>query len=559
MSVSTDQAPNPMVAVNTDLATALDELKRTHGAYEKAADYASGEVSEVFASVRLRRALRRSGLTYQFNLAKTPITAVVERLKITSITSEDETQKPLIEQLWDDNKFSLQGTNILRKACTFGDAYVLVWPDDDATDSGEGMSKRVNMFFQDPRTCRVFYDPENPLRVAFGVRKWKDTSTTVDDPQAASEDKPLWRVDLYYDDRIEQFISRPGTNGDKAEDYVPCYTQDQDGDTDGPIGHILDNPYGMPIFHLKTDADEYGEPEHAGFYSTQDAIHKLLLTHLSGVEYQSFNQRWALLNDDSDSSEPADLSEGYFAIDMQDIGTTRNVNGDAQSQFQGGPDSVFVSNGIKQFGQFDASDPSVIFEPLKEYIALGALATTTPLYRFQPGGQPPSGESLKIMDKPFVFKVDNRKLSFGQTLKDMYEFGLKILGVAEPAVVVNWAPSETSDSISDWELAQAKQASGIPAEVTWRENGYTDDQISEWELDGEAALPQKVALLQQTGAAVAQFATAVAAGILSPPQVQRVISKLIGDIADDDTTATPTSSAEPVKPPEPVGPAEPAE
>jgi hypothetical protein len=539
VSISTDEAPNQMVTVNADLSTALTELKQHHGGYSKAEDYAAGEVSEVFASVRLRRALRRSGLTYQFNLAKTPITAVVERLKITSITSEDETQKPLIEQLWNDNKFSMQGTNIMRKACTFGDAYVLVWPDDEHDDEQDdsGVVKRVNIFFQDPRTCRVFYDPENPLKVAFGVRKWKDTSSTAatDDTQAASENKPLWRVDLYYDDRIEQYISRPGTNGDKPEDYVPCYTQDQDGDTDGPIGHVLDNPYGMPIFHLKTDADEYGEPEHAGFYSTQDAILKLLLTHLSGVEYQSFNQRWALMNDDSDSSEAADLSEGYFAVDMQDIGTTRNMNGDAQSQFQGGPDSLFMSTGIKQFGQFDASDPSVIFDPLKEYIALGALTTCTPLYRLQPGGQPPSGESLKIMDKPFVFKVDNRKLSFGQTLKDIYEFGLKILGIADPAVVVNWAPSETSDSLSDWELAQAKQAAGIPDEVTWRENGYTDDQISEWQQDGEAALPRKVALLQQAGGAVASFATAVAAGILSPEQVQVVISKLIGDISDDDT------------------------
>ena len=533
-----------MQASNADLSTALKELKRTHGGYDKAEEYADGEVPEVFASVRLRRALRRSGLTYQFNLAKTPITAVVERLKITSITSEDETQKPLIEQLWDDNKFSLQGTNILRKACTFGDAYVLVWPDDDQDvgDEGgadEGVVKRVNIFFQDPRTCRVFYDPENPLRVAFAVRKWKDTSTTTDDPQAAGDNKPLWRVDLYYQDRIEQYISRPGTSGDRPEDYVPCYTQDQDGDTDGPIGHVLDNPYGMPIFHLKTDADEYGEPEHAGFYSTQDAIHKMLLTHLSGVEYQSFNQRWALLNEDSDSSEAADLSEGYFAIDMQDIGTTRNMNGDAQSQFQGGPDSVFMSTGIKQFGQFDASDPKVIFEPLKEYIALGALSTCTPLYRFQPGGQPPSGESLKIMDKPFVFKVDNRKLSYGQTLKDIYEFGLKILGVAEPAVVVNWAPSETSDSVSDWELAQAKQASGIPAEVTWRENGYTEDQISEWETDGEAGLPQKVALLTQLGQAVASFATGVAAEIITPEQVSRIIAKVMGDVADDDTNPDP--------------------
>lgn len=517
-----------------DLKQALDSLKQAHPRYDTAEDYYCGEVAEQFASLRLRRALWRSGLTYQFGFAATPVDAVVERLQITSITSEDEKAQQAIEQVWRDNQLGLQATNVMRKACTFGDAYVLVWPDDD--EPGQ-----VNVFYQDPRTVRVFYDSDNPLKIKFAVKRW--TLGTGDGDVVSTRHKrseqPV-RLDLFYDDRIEQYVTQPGAKGDKPSDYVP-YLGDIDDDDDGPTGHILPNPFGMPIFHFKTDADEYGTPEHKGFYSVQDAIHKLLLTHMSGVEYQSFNQRWALMDENSDSTDPADLDEGRFAIPMDDIGTTVPLNGVARSQLEAGQDTVMMAGGIKAFGEFNASDPKVIFDPVDRYLGYGAHITRTPMSRFQMTGGQPAAESLKIIDRPFVFKVHNRQMSFGQTWKNVFEFALKILAVANPMVEITWAPVETSDSLTDWQTAAAKQAAGVPVAQTLMENGYTDAQVSEWGDDGEATLDRRLDQLVKFGEAMASLAPAEAAGLITSDQVQAVVVALIGDMqaeaSGDDSTA----------------------
>lgn len=528
MTITSDNPVNPLAyGGNPDLTTALKGLKDSHHGYDTAEQYYDGVVPEQFASLRLRRALIRSGLTYQFGFAATPVDAVVERLSITSITSEDDAQQQAIEAVWKANKLGLGSVNVHRKACTFGDAYVFVWPDDEDPT-------QVNVFFQDPRTCRVYYDPENPLKVLFAVKKWILGSPEQSLAAAHGQSKPPVRMDLMYGDRIEQYVSRVGTEGSKAEEFVP-FTGDIDDDDDGPSGHVLDNPYGqVPIFHFRTDADEYGTPEHRGFYSAQDAIHKLLLTHLSGVEYQSFNQRWALMNDDSDSSDPASLDEGRFAIPMSDIGTTQPIAGEAQSQLQGGPDSLFMSSGIKQFGEFNASDPKVIFDPVDKYLAYGAHITRTPISRFQMSGGQPAAESLKIVDRPFVFKVDNRKLSFSQTWQDAIEFALKILGFADPSVEITWAPSETSDSLADWETAQAKQNAGVPVEQTLKENGYTDEQVSAWDQDGEATLARRLDQLVKFGDAMGALAPAQAAGLITEEQVQAVVQAILGDMQDTD-------------------------
>lgn len=140
-------------AHNQDLINALADMKRAAGGYEKAWRYFEGETAEVFASIRVRRMLARWGMNFDLNFAKTPVNAVAERLKVTSVTAEDDDLNEQIQKLMDDNQFQLQGSNIMRKASTFGDAYVLVWPEiKDGVETG-----RVNIFYQDPRLVRVFY------------------------------------------------------------------------------------------------------------------------------------------------------------------------------------------------------------------------------------------------------------------------------------------------------------------------------------------------------------------------------------------------------------------
>jgi hypothetical protein len=291
----------------------------------------------------------------------------------------------------------------------------------------------------------------------------------------------------------------------------------------------------VPVFHFRTDADEYGEPEHKDFYSIVDILHKLALGHMSGVDYQAFPQRYALMMDDTDTTEAERLDSGLYSFEMQEQGTTENYGGEGRSQFKADPGSVWMAEGIKSFGQFDVSDSKNFTDPMEFYLRCGATISNTPLHYFDPSGQTPSGESLKTAEAPFVKKVETRKDSFGDTLRQIFSFALKLLGNPDVRVVVTWKPSASTDDQSTWTVAKMKQEAGVPTEQTLVEAGYTDTQVAEWEADGEMNLPQKVSLLEQIGQAVASLSTGVAAGVIDGSVVQALIAKVMGDVADDDT------------------------
>lgn len=509
-----------------DLSQALKAMKDSCPAYDKAEQYYEANVPELFASQRLRRAMLRSGINFQLNLAKVVVESVVDRLEMSSITSDDQSgPDDLIQEVMEANKFDLQGTNVMRKACYFGDAYVIVWPKDNAT--APYAPEDIAIWYQDPRTVRVFYADDNPLEVEYAAKRWSENGRV--------------RLDLYYADRIESYVSKKGTKGTLPVDFEPTTgtnrdDSDADEDDDNPA-HITPHDFGrVPVFHFKTTADQYGVPEHKDFYTVTDIVHKLATGHMAGVDYQAFPQRYALIDPDSDASDAARLDEGLYSFEMQQAGTTEDYGGEGRAQFKADPGSVWMAEGIKAFGQFDVADAKNFTDPMEFYVRLGATITNTPLHYFDPSGDAPSGESLRTAEAPFVKKVHNRKLSFGDTWREVFTFVLQLLGHQDAKVVVHWAPSESNDDESTWTIAAAKQAAGVPREQTLMEAGYTPTQVEEWEQAGESGLPQKVALMLQIGEAVASFATGVAAQVITPDQVNAIITGLIGDIADDDST-----------------------
>lgn len=538
--MTVDVAPEmpglPEVApVNPDLDDALSEMKAAAGDYEKAERYYDGDTPEIFASIRVRRMLARWGMNFNFNFAQTPVNAVAERLDVTSITSEDESLNPVLQQVMDDNQFALQGSNVMRKASTFGDAYVLVWPE----IAGGEQTGRVNIFYQDPRLVRVFYRDDNPLQVKFAIKRWqvgKGLPKTTRAQMALNKpaDLPPIRVDLYYPDRIERYVSKKGSKGTEAEDFVPYHgDEDDDGDSDWVGGPVLPNPYGVvPMFHFKTDADDYGTPEHKGFYAVQDMIHKLINNFAVVIDYQSFPQRVALMMDGSDSTEPAAVDEGYFAIDYEQEGITYPLAGEAQSQMSADPASIWYLQGIKSIQTLDPADPTSFTGPINDLITWGAQITTTPLNRFSPGGNPASGESLKIVDAPFVKKIDTRKLSYGTTWKAVFEFALIVLGHQDPVVTVSWAPSASADNLADWQVAKAKQDAGVPVSQTLAENGYPADKIDSWMAQGQADLPQRLSNLGVVGEFLANAGAAAAAGLVDQNLVGQILTSIMGDLGD---------------------------
>jgi Phage portal protein, SPP1 Gp6-like len=527
----------PSQAPTSDLELALDELGHAMGGYRVAEEYYEGTRAEVFASVRLRRAMAKTGAAFKFNFAKKAVQAVVERLEIASVDSTTPGAKALIDDLWKDNKLTRQSKQIMRRASEYGDAYVIVWPSADTDWDGDGI-RNVDVFYNSPQSVRIFYDAENPQIKAFAIKQWV----------LAAQKKV--RVDLYYPDRIEKYVSKQGVLHPKAADMVQFYdTDDSDDEQDidaGP-GWPRPNPFGeIPIFHFRND-DPYGTPEHEGFYGTQDSLRKLVLSHMAGVDYQAFPQRYALADGTADSSELAAGDEDLFQFAL-DTGATSRA-GDPQSQLSADAGSVWWLQGVKGVGQFDPADPATFTDPMTLYLRFGALITDTPLSRLDPTGAVESGESRRAANEPFTKKIEDRQESYGDTWCETVEFALKVLGIDDAEVTVRWKSAGVIDDESGWQTLLLKLQAGLPPKQAFMEAGYSQDQVDDWFGDGDDEQID-AELLLKLAQALGALAPAVSTGVIDDQQAQRMLAALMGDLL-----GSPAPQPDPAElPPAPVPP-----
>lgn len=540
----------------SDLQVALDELAAAYPAYEMAEEYFEGTYGEYFASIRARRAMARTRSSFRLNFARGPVRAVADRLEIASITADDAEANKVLAALWDANELDLEAPSIHEKACEFGDCYGIVWPspapdDEDEdyadealgdevgdvdpadTDDGDGFTD-VDIFYNSPLSVRIFYDPENPRKKAFAIKRWLLSNT-----------KQV-RVDLYYRDRIERTISKSGVTNPDATQLEPYTGDGQDA--------VLDNPFGeIPVFHWR-NARPYGRPAHIDFYGAQQAIHKLIISHMSGVDYQSLPQRYAIGDPDADSSEAADTSEDAFAF-PDELGGTREVD-DPQSQLSGEPGSLWWLQRIKAVGQFAEADPEVFLKPTGFYLRGGAQLSETPMRLMDPNGNPPSGESVRMEDAPFTKKVESYQRFLGSTWRAMSCFALKIAG-RDPArpelpgrfekvkVKVQWKSAAIVDDLAGWQMVVAKINAGMPVKQAFLEAGYIQDQVDDWfGADGPGDdIPQKVDQLMKIAGALQAFSAAAATGLFSEEEIRTVIIAFLGEVGIDTTGETNGSPA----------------
>jgi len=521
------------LAVNPDLMEGLQVLANSLPDYHRAEMYYEATNPEFFASIRLRRALERTGITFRFNLAKTPVDVMADRLEINSVqVADDEEADQILQRVWSGNMMELESTNIHRRAGEFGDAYLFVWPstvdeDDDlepeaAADQDEGHAELdyqpIDMFYNSAKTTRVIYDLENPLRKRFAIKKWTLPA------QLGIKAKPPTRVNLYYADRIEKYITTPNSKGNNRRDWIRFH---EDGDPEWPTP----NPFGeIPVFHFRTGTP-YGDPEHRAAYGPQDAINKLIITHAATIDYYGFPQRYLLSDNSRGSDELADFDTSDDINRFEDTGH--------DSTLRAGPGEVWWLNGVRQAGQFEPPNPEVFLAPLEVYIRMMAQVTSTPLHYFDPqtySRLPPSGESIRAAEVPLLKKVRRRQITYGHGWDRALKFALKIATwedeagtgrIVNPEIQVRWTPGATIDDLTGWQMMKVKQELGVPPRQTLLEAGYEEEQVDAWLPYEGDDLNQRVDILTKVATAAQAMATAANLGALDPAQVQNIIMGLL--------------------------------
>jgi hypothetical protein len=409
----------------SDIKKALTSIIDRREVYVKAEAYYEGDQSEVFPSIRWNRLLKSQGSDFRFNFARTVVDSVLNRLEIANIMSPEERANKLINSIWEQNDLEVDADEIHRKALVYGDCYAIVWPD----DSGE-----ITINYNSPLTTVMIYDEENPRVKSYAAKMWE---TTLDD-------KKIIRLNLYYPDRIEKYQTFS-----TIETIVPG--------TNFTLLEIIDNPWGeIPVFHFRTEK-QYGRPEHQDAFGPQDAINKLIVTHMYTIDYQGAPQRYALAAGGNEA-EFQDFDDD--AVERDNLGSLRN-----------GPGELWYLKGISEVGQFAPANHRTFTEPVKDFVRAMASLTNTPLHYFEKTGNVPSGEALRTAEAPLLKKVEDRKISFGSAWRDMFRFMLRMDGV-NTDVQIKWEASESLDSLSAWEVAVKKSVVGVSLEQILIEMGY---------------------------------------------------------------------------------------
>jgi hypothetical protein len=489
--------------INPDLPYAFCELRDARPAYERAAAFYEGKVEEIYSSAKITRLLMKFGLNNfdNFNFAHIPVDAVANKLSIISISADDESDESetdqTLEDLWDYNELAEESRIAHRKAGVYGDYYMMVWPvignDEDYVarktpkqladmlgeygdltinqPEPEEITSRtivaVDMTFHDPLTTRVFYSTENPLKKSFAIRSWTE----------GEKDRLLTRANLYYPDRIERYMyeGKPPKNRYAQTKWKPFSA---DGEPE-----ILNNPFGeIPFFHFRNDRP-YGRPDHINAYGPQLAINKLITSHLATVDFQSFPQRYGLMDPTADQAGTQGTDFNPFAPEDDDD----PEYDDNESQLSADPSAFWDLKGYKAVGQFQPANPDAYLKPFDRYVKAMSQVTDTPMHYFAKDStdRPPSGEMLRVANEPIDAKAEERQETYGATWRKALGFALEMMGVSNERINISWRPVETVTDKTGWETVNLQQQAGVPRDVTLVWAGNPPEQVAEWMAEEE--------------------------------------------------------------------------
>lgn len=504
------------------LQHALKELECAVPAYVEAHKFYTGTFAEPFQSLIMQRLLVRKEVNYKAVLSAVPVDAVVEKLEIVDIqTNDPDVTEALQDEVWKANQMQFVHKTAILAAEKFGDAYIFMWPEYedaegaiDETDGGSlddaGMQQVLTGIvasYQSPMKVRVFYDDVNPARKTHAVKRLKT---------GKGKQHRAW---LYLEDGTIELYETPANKCD-IKDFV--YVED------------VENPTGMiPFIHLRNDLP-YGRPLHEKAYGPQNQITKFIVNEVSGSDFNAFPQRYALAKTKSAGSGGDDID--WSGSDETVPDREENV----VSNLVSGPGRIWDLSGFDSVGQFNSADVDQYLKPIAKAVELMAVATGTPVYYFTAdatGGGTPSGESVRQRDARLNTKASWHQQHLDSGFEEMLYMAYDILFDADSteddiSISIKWKPIEYVSETEKLDLIQKKIDLGIPLEIAFAEAGYDEETVRQW-VSGrpnDAELLRRVGILSAMGDAMQKLGTAAALGI-DMTNVNEIINDLLGDIA----------------------------
>lgn len=420
-----------------------DLTELTHNINERRPDikrfesYYDGTAKVIFVGEALQNEFGEQ-LEHMFvNRCAPIIETTLDRLEVQGFESTDRSsddQQANTE--WKRLRLSKVARTAHFDALTSGDGWVLVWPDGDD----------VIVAAQEPTDISVIWNADDPDVIDVAAKVWQLRDGT-------------WRLNLYYADRLEKYI----TNGphERLPDADSAWSQhSDDGDGAWPVRHNMGR---VPLFHIALShrAGTYGRSDLADIIPLQDRLNLTIANQAVAEEFQSFRQRWA-----TGIQPQLDPETGEYI-----------------HPFSSGADRLWIAGDNANFGDFDAADLTQFEAVIEGHEKRLARTARVPMHYLIQSGTPPSGESLKTAEAPFIAKVKARQSAFGDTWSELMEFILSLRNHGHHGFTTMWVSAETRDETAELERGLIKQNLGVSQQQVLRELDYSDDDIEKFEQE----------------------------------------------------------------------------
>ena len=407
-----------------DIKLAYDTIKAKYQSHTDCFDYYDGDQPIVFASTKLAE-IFKSNVKFTENWCSVVIDSVKERIELKGF-QVPEVANESMGKIWNRNLLDLESDDLHEAALVTGEAYLIVQQSEDGID----------MFYNDPRLCHVFYESDNPRKKRMAAKMW-----------VGDDDK--YHLTLYYPDRFEFYISQnDAKNVTEASNFVMIENStipNQDGD--------------IPVFHfsmnkrvIKSDLNDV--------IPLQNAINKILTDMMVVGDYGSFPQRYIISN--------------------ADVGKLKN----APNEIWAIPSGDGVGQGTS-VGQFQPADLKNYLQSMNQLAGDISRITRTPKHYFFSEGGDPSGEALIAMEAPLNRKVADRIERFEPVWKEAMAYALHLSGheVNVEDITVEWDNVETIQPRTTAEIRTFSVNAGIPLITILRDEGWSDEKMAQMLTD----------------------------------------------------------------------------
>lgn len=520
-------APDNLDALRRDLARALAIIEKKTPEYVKARDMYEGKAKEIGGS-RLEERIIEQGKATPISFAHIPVDVIADKVELASLTAPEAPARIALETWADANDLDDESGDWIRKACIFGDYYVVTDPtglDEDGTFTIEGIDS-VGM---SPLSTVVVYDKKTQRIAQYGAHTW-DTGS-----DAAPETKAI----LYYDDCSVKLVTAGG-KGNGAKDYVldvPDGGDEEDAYLQHDGGRML-------IAHLAIGGKPYGVPIHRRAWAFQDAIAKVSANNLVNVDAQGLPSRWALLDPAAEVDDDIDDDFGTdgptTAIGERDGLTTATREKTARVRTM--PGAIAMLRGVTKTGTYEAGDAAPFLANLDWHVRGMAVACGIPLFEFDMSGEQPSGESRRRAEGRANRRAASVKRQAGAFFRQIGDTVLGLVGTTG-SVAATFNPSETSTDKEGLELVSAKVKAGVPLRQSLLEAGYTDELVAGWYPVGAPAISPET--LTSLADALGKLGNAKTLGVITDEELRAMLPEVLTAARNEGPTV-PAAEADPL-------------